>query len=491
MTTSIMQGQENTMNASTRVRAPELPENLKWYNAEKPLTLQSQRGKAVLLVFWTASSVNCQHVFRDLHYLQKKYPETLTVIGIHTPRFAGEQRGKQLQKVINRHHLRHPVANDPEFHLWRAYGVKAWPSFVLIDPAGDVVGLMRGEGRREQLDELIATHIAEAETRGLLVPSPTQLARRPEPQGELSFPGRVLATRQHLYISDSGRNRVLETYYDGRIRRVFGCATAGLLDGNEEAAMFDSPQGLAIAGDYVYVADTGNHAIRRIHIKSGDILTVAGTGKQGRYTADSFRDALHAQLNSPRDLTCYESTLYIAMAGQHQIWNMNLNHMGIARYAGLGRGDLVDGTLAQACFAQPSGIDMYNHDLLIIDAESSALRSIEVSSGTVSTLVGRGLFDFGDREGVGSDARLQYPLDIAVDAEAGIAWLVDTLNSRIKRVDLTTRQVTKFRIGYELDEPGGLSLYRGKLYIANTNAHEIVVLDLKSRILEVLDVRPA
>jgi peroxiredoxin len=491
MATVIEQGQGKTMSEATRVRAPELPVNLEWFNTDGPLTLQAQRGKAVLLVFWTSSSINCQHVLPDLHYLQRKYPDTLSVIVIHTPRFASEQRGTQVQKAVNRHHLRYPVASDPKFQLWRAYGVKAWPTCILIDPEGYVIGSMRGEGRRKQIDDLIAEHIALAEAKGVLVPSPTQLAKKSEVKSELSFPGRVLATRNNLYISDSGRNRVLETYHDGKIRRVFGCGTAGLLDGTGESAMFDTPQGLVLVGDFLYVADTANHAIRRIHLKSGDILTIAGTGKQGRYKADSFRDPLQAELNSPRDLACHESTLYIAMAGQHQIWHMNLNHLALERYAGSGRGDLVDGALERASFAQPSGVEMYNGSLLVVDAESSALRSINLASGTVSTLVGLGLFDFGDREGVGSDARLQFPMDVAVDEESRTAWLVDTFNSKIKRVDLAGKQVTKFRISYELDEPRGLSIYRDKLFIANTNAHEILVLDINSRIVEVVNVRQA
>lgn len=491
MATMISPGQGKAMSETARVRAPELPKNLEWFNTDVPMTLQSQRGKAVLLVFWTSSSINCQNMFADLHYLQKKFPDALTVIGIHTPRFASEKRGPQVQKAINRYHLRHPVASDPKFQLWRAYGVKAWPSYILIDPEGYVIGIMRGEGRRKQLDELIAGHIDAAEQKGVLVRSPSPLAAKPEVKSELSFPGKVLATRNHLYIADSGHNRVLETYHDGKIRRVFGCSTAGLLDGEGESALFDSPQGLVQAGDFLYVADTGNHAIRRIHLKSGDILTIAGTGKQGRYAADSFRDPLQAELNLPRDLAIHESTLYVAMTGQHQIWQMNLNHLAIERFAGAGRGDLVDGPLMSACFAQPSGLAVYNGELLVVDAESSALRSISLTSATVKTVVGRGLFDFGDREGVGSDARMQYPMGVTVDEQSGTTWLADTFNSKIKRVDLRNRQLSKFRISYELDEPGGLSFYRDKLFIANTNAHEIVVLDLHSRIAEVVKVRKA
>ncbi len=477
------------MSEPTRIRAPELPDDLEWFNTDGPLTLASQRGKVVLLDFWTYCCVNCMHVLPDLRYLENKYPDSLTVIGMHSPKFENERIGDQVQKAINRHHIRHPVANDPRFQMWRAYGIKAWPSIIFIDPEGYVVGILRGEGRREQLDELIRKHLDDAREKGILATSPMPSVVRPEPNTMLQFPGKVLATRNNLYIADSGRNRILETYHDGKVRRIFGSGTPGMLDGKETAAMFSNPQGMTLVGDFLYIADTDNHAIRRIHLKSGDVMTLAGDGKQGRYVADSFREPLDAQLNSPWDLTYYESNLYIAMAGQHQIWRMNLNHLAIERVAGSGREDIADGPVGSACFAQPSGITALENTLYIADSETSAIRVLHIDQGTVSTLVGKGLFDFGDRDGVGREARLQHPVGITIDPERNALWVADTFNSKIKRIDLQTNEVSKFKFGVPLDEPGGLSLFRDKLFIANTNAHQIIMLDLSSRMAEVLDVR--
>ncbi len=476
-------------NEATRIRAPELPDNLDWFNVEQPLTLASQRGKVVLLHFWSYCSINCMHVQPELRYLENKYPNTLSVIGIHSPKFEHERDPGQLQKAINRHHIRHPVANDTKFELWRAFGIKAWPSIIFIDPEGYVVGVLRGEGRRKQLDELISQHIDAAEEKGVLVRSRMPVSVQPEPAAALSFPGKVLATRSSLYIADSGRNRVLETYHDGKIRRIFGSGTAGMLDGAETAAMFSNPQGMVLVGDFLYVADTDNHALRRIHLKSGEVMTLAGTGKQGRYVADHFREPLEAALNSPWDVAYCESNLYIAMAGQHQIWRMNLNHQAIERFAGSGREDIVDGPLDSATFAQPSGLAALGDRLFVADPETSAVRAIELNQGVVTTLVGKGLFDFGDRSGVGREARLQHPLGIAVDEERNALWLADTYNSKIKRIDVRTSEVSTFKINFKLNEPGGLSLYRNKLFIANTNEHQIVALDLQSRLGEIVDVR--
>lgn len=477
------------MSEPTRVRAPELPDDLEWFNTDRPLTLSGQRGKVVLLNFWTYCGINCMHVLPDLRYLESKFPEHLTVIGVHSPKFEHERLGDNVQKAINRHHIRHPVANDPAFQLWRTYGIKAWPSIVLIDPEGYVVGLLRGEGRRQQLEQLITKHIEEAEAKGVLSHAPLELSPRPEAPSTLSFPGKVLVSAHSLYIADSGRNRVLQTYHDGRIRRVFGSGTAGLLDGRETEAMFDNPQGMVIVGDFLYIADTGNHAIRRVQLKTGEVMTMAGTGKQGRYVADSFRDPQQAQLNSPWDVTYYESNLYIAMAGQHQIWRMNLNHLGIERYAGCGREDIVDGTRERACFAQPTGVAAHDNQLYLVDSETSSVRCVGLSGDSVTSMIGKGLFDFGDRDGVGQEARLQHPMGITVDPERNALWIADTFNSKIRRIDLTTSEVSRFKLSYPLNEPGGLSLYRNKLFIANTNAHQIVVVDLQNRLAEVVHVR--
>ena len=168
------------MNDATRIRAPELPDNLDWFNVEQPLTLASQRGKVVLLDFWSYCCINCMHVLPDLRYLENKYPDTLTVIGIHSPKFENERAPAQLQKAINRYHIRHPVANDTKFQLWRAYGIKAWPSIIFIDPEGYVVGILRGEGRRKQLDELISQHTGAAEERGVLVRSRLTVSPKPD-----------------------------------------------------------------------------------------------------------------------------------------------------------------------------------------------------------------------------------------------------------------------------------------------------------------------
>ena len=474
--------------SDARIRAPELPADLQWFNTSRPLRLEELRGRVVLLDFWTYCCINCMHVLSDLKFLEEKYGERLAVIGLHSPKFPNERVGAQLQKAINRYHIRHPVAHDPRFQVWRSYAIKAWPSILVIDAEGHAVGVMRGEGRRQQLDELIGKLLGEAERKGLQPHGRLPLRMQPEERASLSFPGKVYATEHALYIADTGRNRILETYHDGTIRRVFGSNTAGFLDGNQQEAAFDSPQGMVRVDDFLFVADTGNHAIRRIQLKHGEVETFAGTGEQGRYVGSYFDKPREAPLNSPWDLAYADGVLYVAMAGQHQVWAFQLARRTLEVLAGSGREDLVDGALSSAALAQPSGLAMGEGKLYLADAETSAIRVIDLEPGMVRTLVGKGLFEFGDVDGAGTEARLQHPLGLYLDEARNCLWISDTYNSKIKAMALSSNKVSSMGLSLPLNEPGGLHGVGDSLFVADTNHHRILRIDLKQAQAEILDI---
>lgn len=474
--------------SGARVRAPELPATLEWLNTDKPVRLAEQRGRVVLLDFWTYCCVNCMHVLSDLRYLEDKYGDELLVIGVHSPKFPNERVADQVRKAIERHHIRHPVANDPTLTLWRQYAVRAWPSLIFIDPEGYAVGVLRGEGRRRQLDELIAKHLQQAAATGLERGAPVQVRSRRERGQTLAFPGKVLATEGRIYIADSGHNRIIEARRDGSIARIFGSTGPGFLDGVGDQASFCNPQGLALADGALYVADTDNHAIRRIDLRHGEVQTVAGTGRQGRYEGNFYQDPLRAPLNSPWDVVVHDGDLYIAMAGQHQIWRLDLAGNTVQRFVGSGREDIVDGPADEAALAQPSGLTAGDFRLYVADAETSAVRGVRLPDGSVSTLVGKGLFEFGDRDGRNAEARLQHPLGIAYDRRRRSVWISDTFNHKIKRIDIETKEVST-QFGQGLNEPGGISLWRDELWIADTNHHTVRCLDLRTGACEPFELR--
>ena len=462
--------------------AVEFPEGAEWLNTDHPITLEELKGKVVLLDFWTYCCINCMHVIPELRRLEERYPE-LVVVGVHSAKFDNERARDNIAAAILRYDIVHPVLVDNDFVLWHAYGVNAWPSFVLIDPAGNVAGQASGEGVFELFDERISTLSKAFRGQGLLKRDRMAFAllRDHAPTDMLSFPGKLAADEagRRLFLSDSNHHRVLVLSPDGEVQRAIGSGARGSDDGDLATASFDRPQGLAYdpAGDALYVADTENHLVRRVDLEQGRVTTVLGNGRLGG--RGSGGRGTGVSLSSPWDLAIVGENLFIAMAGTHTIWRMHVRTLEAERYAGSGMEGIVDGPLRQASLAQPSGIasDGGGGVIYFADSEVSAVRALD--GGRVRTLVGAGLFEFGDRDGDARTARLQHPIGIA--AHGGLVYVADTYNHKVRVVDPregTVRTIVGTgRSGRadgpaaeaQLSEPNGLAFLDGRLYIADTN----------------------
>ena len=374
----------------------------------------------------------------------------------------------------------------------------------MIDPNGYIVGKAEGEGNYETIDEAIAEVVAEARERKQLNEEPLKLVLERARMGDLplAFPGKVLADERtgRLFIADSNHHRIVIARTDGTILDTIGTGEAGMRDGAYASATFQRPQGMALDGETLYVADTGNHLLRRINLQTRAVETVAGTGRQGRWQEQNRtpRPAREVGLSSPWDLLLSGRTLYVAMAGPHQIWKYETAGGVISPFAGSGREARTDGALQEAAFAQPSGLATDGRKLYVADSESNIIRAIDLNEGgEVRTLAGGDLFEFGDRDGRGDEVRLQHPLGVA--AHGGAILIADTYNHKIKRLHPQTGRVETFagtgRPGQAdgarpaFYEPGGLSVAAGKLYVADTNNHAIRVLDLKSGQATTLNLR--
>lgn len=475
----------------TRVRAPEIQGGRGWLNTDKPLSIAALKGKVILLDFWTYGCINCIHIIPDLKKLEAKYANQLVVIGIHSAKFQNEKDTENIRRIILRYEIEHPVYNDSEYAVWQSYGVRAWPTQVLIDPAGYVVGAASGEGNYEVIDQAVGKLVEEFRKRGELNEEPLKLVLERAKVGDLplAFPGKILADgpSDRLFISDSNHNRIVITKLDGTLVDTIGTGERGAADGAFDKASFYRPQGLALAGDSLYVADTENHLIRRVDLKSRTVETIAGTGQQ---THEYFQTGAARQvaLSSPWDLQLVGNTLYIAMAGPHQIWKLDLDKNTVSTFAGSGREARLDGSLLEAGFAQPSGMAAIGQTLYVSDAESNIIRAIDLAKGQVKTLVGGDLFEFGDVDGNGDDVRLQHPLGLLANGDK--LFIADTYNHKIKELDPKHEHVRSlFGTGKpgqadgtspSFYEPGGLAQANGKLYIADTNNHAIRVVDLKT-----------
>jgi thiol-disulfide isomerase/thioredoxin len=485
------------------VNAPEFPSGLDWLNTASPLRLKDLRGKFVLLDFWTFCCINCMHILPDLARLETKYSQELVVIGVHSAKFKNEKDTSQIRNAILRYGIRHPVVNDSAFEVWQLYAARAWPTVVLINPAGKIIGQSSGEGVFEPFDAALTQAIPYFEKKGQLRRSPLNLALEEARRANtlLNFPGKISSDEEsgRLVISDSNHNRILVTSASGEILEVIGSGEEGSSDGSFEEARFHHPQGTFLSGDVLYIADTESHLVRAANLKTRRTATVLGTGRQARGPADSGKGTA-VDLNSPWDLLVHEGKMYIAMAGAHQLWVADVNTWDARVYAGSGAEEIIDGGLRQAALAQPSGITTDGRQLYFADSETSSVREAGLAAGgRVTTIVGKGLFEFGDVDGDAGKARLQHPLGVAY--RDGLVWVADTYNSRIKVIDPVKKTVRVVAgsgkkaladgkaVEASFDEPGGVAWLGGKLYIADTNNHQVRVLDPVSKLVSSLELR--
>lgn len=508
-------------NEEKRPPAPSLDGGKAWLNTNKAISLGDLKGRVVLLDFWTLCCINCIHVLPDLAKLEAKYPGVLVVLGIHTPKFDNEKNTESIKKAILRYQIKHPVCNDAEMAIWRRYRVNSWPTLVLIDPDGNFYGRVSGEGVYDVLDEHIGKLVKEYKAKKALKEDPLPFELIEEKTGSLCFPGKVLADEasKRLFIADSTNHRIVITSLEGKKIAIAGDGVEGFKDGKFAETRFADPQGMCLAGDLLYVADRKNHSIRALNLKEQTVKTVAGTGSQDRVGRKFGGAALKIGLNSPWDLLLYKDKVYIAMAGHHQIWtydpatraivvqmalsiashnriwNFDPAMERVAPYAGTGAENLEDGPLAQSAFAQPSGLATDGSRLYVADSEISAIRSVPMNGkGQVRTIVGEGLFEFGDVDGEGDKVRLQHALGVAHYKDR--LYVADTYNSKIKLIDPDKRTCETFLgdpAGWlkpkMFNEPGGLCFAGDKMYIADTNNHRIRVVDMKSKELRTLELQ--
>lgn len=530
--------------------APELEPNLGWLNTDKPLRLSDElKGHVVVLDFWTYCCINCMHILPDLAALEAEFKnDPVVVIGVHSAKFENESDRKAIRAAMQRYSIHHPVVVDKLFAIWRKYGAKGWPSFVVIGSDGKLVPIpgplgddfvASGEQPAKALRVAVANALKDGRAAGTLakVPFKPKLdANVPAPTG-LAFPGKVIAaaplmpaltgdtrlgdTRGFLFIADSTNNRIVQaTLPDEKGRSelitVFGGREPGLVDGAPGKARFRDPQGLAFdrAKNMLYVADTKNHAIRAINLKTKETELIVGDGTQGR-DRNGGKIGIEQTLSSPWDLLLNGGgdVMYIAMAGTHQLWTVSLpSHLATVLAGGAGE-DIVDATARVARLAQPSGlaISAEGSRLYFADSEVSAIRYLNFKNNQVRTVIGAGLFEFGDIDGKFPDARLQHPLGVAYwprmpmpngsgGAKPGDRLLVaDTYNHKIKLIDVNAESSeTWIGVGRAtpetkkealvLDEPGGLSVLREVgssirdwIFIADTNNHRIIRVDAATK----------
>ncbi|WP_329292525.1 NHL domain-containing thioredoxin family protein [Streptomyces pseudovenezuelae] len=470
-----------------RVRAPELIGKGGWLNTGgKRYTLADLRGRIVVLDFWTFCCVNCLHVLDELRALEEQHADTVVVVGVHSPKFAHEAEHAAVADAVERYGVGHPVLDDPELATWKQYAVRAWPTLVVIDPEGYVVAQHAGEGHVHAIERLVTELEAEHGAKGTLRRGDgPYVPPEPEPT-TLRFPGKALVLPSgHLLVSDTTRHRLVEFAADGeRVVRRFGSGARGFADGTAGSAAFGEPQGLALLDEgAVVVADTVNHALRRLDLGTGEVTTLAGTGRQWWRGSPTAGPARETDLSSPWDVAVWRGLVWIAMAGVHQLWAYDPGDETVAAVAGTANEGLVDGPGEEAWFAQPSGLAVAadGERLWLADSETSALRWVDLD-GAVHTAVGTGLFDFGHRDGAAGQALLQHPLGVTALPDGSVA-VSDTYNHALRRYDPATGEVTT--LATDLREPSGAVLAGEEIVVVESARHRLTRLRLPEEAVRV------
>ncbi|HXK61542.1 MAG TPA: thioredoxin-like domain-containing protein [Acidobacteriota bacterium] len=485
----------------TRPEAPDFPPDAEWLNVTRPLHVSELSGHVVVLCFWSYSSIECLSVLPLLQALQKRHPKRVLVIGIHCAKFPAQRGLRHLQNIAWQYDLRHPLLNDYAFEAWKAYSVREWPTFVLLDDAGRIASYYSGIENvgfvMHQVDRLAQE--AQRDPTSLNGIRPRRRNRR---FGPLSYPSVVLADPRsnRLFVTDTGRHQILILDLNGKRLDTIGRGCPGRQDGTFEQAALRWPRGLSLDGEYLYIADTGNHLLRRCNLKKRIVSTVAGTGERAITPGEfSPRKPLHTSLSSPWGLCRLQRSLFITMPGVNQIWLFDLATQEVGAFAGIGFPGRIDASGYQAAFATPTAITSDRNCLYVTDSEGSAIRRISIEvHPRVDTIVGLDPFEFGDEDGPAEGARIQHPSGIAYAGRR--LFVSDSYNHKIKTISLEgERAIVQTRFGSgraayrdgdraSFDHPGGLSCAGYRLFIADTHNHAVRIAELRSGLVSTLKI---
>lgn len=257
-------------NDSFRIIVSEFPSKCSWYNVERGLKFSEElAGKLVVLDFFTYCCINCMHILPDLHQLEQQFNgQGVVIVGVHSAKFPNEKGDGNLLDAIIRYDITHPVVNDTDIVLWNQLGVSCWPTLVILGPNQHLLHYIVGEGHGQELNLFVEAAVRYFKQKGSLLVEPItlKLEKGKIPSNILKYPGKIATNIEftQFYIADSSNHRIVVANNAGEVESVYGCGLPGCQDGSIGEVEFNTPQGIAYHQDCLYVADTGNHVIRKV-----------------------------------------------------------------------------------------------------------------------------------------------------------------------------------------------------------------------------------
>ncbi len=316
---------------------------------------------------------------------------------------------------------------------------------------------------------------------------------------------------EFIYIVDTD-NYVIRSMNmtTGEVRSFTGYpAISGTVDGIGTEARFKSPKSGVRVGAKLYVVDTGNHAIRIIDLPTREVTTLAGEKGVSGWTDTDESTGGTARFRNPGDVATDGTFLYVADTGNHLIRKVDLYSGSVETISGVrGKSGLVDSVDGAPLFNAPEGIALHKGILYVSDTGDHIIRKIDLSNSEVSTLAGdivctvetevendvtrenkkcegqpSGTSQFGDStDATGKTTSFNKPS--GVNTDGAYLYVLESGSNRVRRVQLDTGETKTFSFsrhkGVSLNAPAGSDLSGGILYIADTGNHIVRKLGIEN-----------
>jgi len=292
----------------------------------------------------------------------------------------------------------------------------------------------------------------------------------------LDFPAGLANDGRAVYVANS-RNNTIEAIDPASksLRVVAGkLFQQGSNDGTGDSARFNSPDGMTINGQNLYLCDTNNSDIRQVSI-SGTVTTVAGTANIAG-TEDGTGSAAH--FNLPTQIATDGTSLYVADSGNNSIRRITLADFKVKTIAGQsGTSGKTEGGMDKSLFSGPRGVAVDKKAIYVADTGNDVIRMIDISTLQTSTLAGTG--EEGDKDGAAMEAQFNNPGAICTDS--AFLYVLDADNHSIRKIDLNAKTVTKLTLVNGHIGSGCTLTSDGKqLYFSDTTENAVEVVDTTS-----------